>query len=331
MTVKIFGSLDVGYNRTKGFTKSQTIDFMSVTGSPDGSGFGYGNSNGFIELVHPRHVAVGEQVIEQSRSKDREIDRGWIDTDKWKDLFYAGLSEMTTATAANLHLVMGLPLSFYSDKERVQENVMGAQTFQRKGRTRQTLTVQECRVIPQGFGCLFDQALNDSGKIVDQGLKNSRVAVVDIGGRTTNFLLAHKLRMIDKDSMSCEFGGWNVVRAVWDYLKVNYPGVTVDEYGLVEHVISRSIKIKGEPVDLTPVVNQAARDLARDVISQARRLWNGAELINAVLVCGGAAHLVGEHILAHYGAQARIVENPTFSNARGYFKFAQAVFSSNNE
>jgi len=322
--IRILGGLDLGYNKVKGVTASRRFEFASVTGTGEQSSFSVGEVGESIILTHPDLVSVGEQAIVQSKSLAREIDRDWISTDKWRHLFLASLSEMAKSSGASLRLVVGLPVSFYGDKAKVQASLVGQHTFQRLGRNRQTLTVEECRVIPQGFGAILAEYLNDNGKVANAEMAG-RIGVIDVGGKTTGYIMSDKLRQVDRLSESADFGGWSVVSRVWDYLKSEYPGLTIDQYALVDHVISKTIKVKGVDVDLTDVVNSAADDLAMDVIGKARAMWNGAEAIDSILVCGGAANLVGAHILRKYD-HARVVESPTFANAVGFYRFAKMVF-----
>ena len=323
MTIKFNAGVDVGYNKVKAVSKSKRVGFLSITGTPEQAGFSFNGDSGII-LTHPYHVAVGDQALEQSEAIDARIDRGWLGSDKWHALALAALSELTTATSGDVFVVAGLPVSYYSDKAMVQEALLGRQSFQRKGRTRQTLTVTDVEVMPQGFGALFAECLNDNGKVADQGLRRGRVGIVDCGGKTTNLLCAKGLKEVGRESGSVDAGGWNVVKAVHRWLQGEYPDLTVSEYDLVEHVVSKSITYHGEPVDLTPIVDHATDALTTQIVGAAKRLWNGSARLEAVLVAGGGAHLVGEALLDRF-PQGRIVADPVYANAVGYWRFAQAV------
>jgi len=328
MTVKIFGGLDIGYNETKVVTRSRQVSFASVTGTPEMSSFGFGDNDRAIILEHPFNVAIGEHAIEQSASIDARIDRNWLESDKWYTLALAAFSEMTQSTSANLGLVAGLPIAYYSDKAKVVERLTGQHTFQRRGQNRQTLTVEKMTVVPQGFGVLFAETLNDNGRVVNQALKSGRVGILDIGGKTTNLLAAHGLRMVDRESGSIDAGGWDVIGRVQSYLDCNYPGLHLNEYELIEHVVTRSVNYAGQPVDLSAIVRDATNALATRIIGQARRLWNGSARLDAILIAGGGAHLVGSALLAEFSQARLVTDNPVFSNALGFWRFAQALAGS---
>jgi plasmid segregation protein ParM len=297
-----------------------------VTGTPETSSFGFGQNGRSIVLTHPYHVAVGQHAIEQSASIDARIDRNWLESDKWKVLALAAFSEAARGNAT-FQLVCGLPVAYYHDKDTVRDRLLGQHEFQRMGknRRRQTVMVEKCTVMPQGFGVLFAECLNDSGRVADKTLQTGRAGILDVGGKTTNFLAANQLRMVDRESGSLEAGGWDVTTRVANYLASDYPDLTLTEYELIQHIRDRSIGYHGQTIDLSEIIRDASDALATRVIGYARRLWNGSARLDVILVAGGGAHLIGERLKAEF-RQARIVENdPVFANALGYWRFAQAM------
>src|SRR5690606_6576381 len=141
-----------------------------------------------IVILAPRHVLVGEGAMTQSRFVNRREDRAWIESDEYYHLFLAALTELTSATVADLVLVTGLPVAFYNDKATLQRRLLGVHKVTREGRHAQTFKVAECRVIPQPFGALLAAALDDRGRVADQELATGAVGVIDVGGKTTNLL-----------------------------------------------------------------------------------------------------------------------------------------------
>ena len=248
MTIKFNAGLDIGYNATKAVSKSRRVDFASITGTPDVAGFAFDGDSGII-FTHPYAVAVGDQALEQSEAIDARIDRGWLGSDKWHALALAALSELTTATSGDVFVVAGLPVSYYGDKAMVQDALLGRQSFQRKGRTRQTLTVTDVKVMPQGFGALFSECLNDSGRVADQGLRAGRVGVLDVGGKTTNLLTAKALKEVGKESASVDAGGWDVGKAVHRCVVFENPRhlkrFDAAFFALAEHVVHDAADHKG--------------------------------------------------------------------------------------
>ena len=68
----------------------------------------------------------------------------------------------------------------------------------------------------------------------------------------------------------------------------------------------------------------ASSDLARQIISEASHLWNGGAALDAMLVTGGGALLLGDHIRQHW-PHAQVVTEPVYGNAIGYWKLARRI------
>ena len=64
--------------------------------------------------------------------------------------------------------------------------------------------------------------------------------------------------------------------------------------------------------------------LAEQVLAEVTRLWNGGATIDAILVSGGGALLLGPYITHHF-RHARVVGEPVFANALGFWRFAERL------
>ena len=315
--------LDVGYSAVKAISGNRRVTFPSVVGTPDEAQFSLSNNQDTIMLEEPANVLIGAGAVLQSRHLKRREDRGWIESDEWYQLFLAAVTELTTV-GVDLVLVTGLPVAFYGDKENVQDKLAGMHLVKRQGRNRQTLTVRECRVVPQPFGALLALALNGQGQVVDNELASGTVGVIDVGGKTTNLLSAHKFSSIGRETSSVSVGAWGVARAVREHLANVCPDLELRDHRLMDAITARQVKYFGEPVDLGQVVDDALEPMAEQVIAEATQLWNGAASLDQVLITGGGALLLGDHLRAHF-RHARVVEDPIWANAVGFWKLAQRV------
>lgn len=319
--------MNIGYAQTKGYTKvdeaTRRVLFASAVGTPDKAHFSLNGSEGII-LTEPENILVGEEAVLQSRFLNRREDRGFTQSSEWYTLFLAALSEITTGTP-EAWIVTGLPVAFYQgDKETVKARIEGAHTFRREGRQQQTITVKKAIVIPEPFGTLFDVLWDDQGKITAGEIATGSVGVIDVGGKTTNLLSVTRVKEIGRETASVNAGGWDMVRAVRTWLETHCPKLDLRDHEIAQAIVTRNIKYYGQPVDLSEIVNQTAEKLAEQVIAQATQLWNGAAGLDAVLITGGGALLLGEQIKADENFHhARIVPDPVMSNARGFWKYAR--------
>ena len=317
--------IDIGYSAVKAKTTTRQITFPSVVGTPDRARFSLNGATDDIILNLPDGTwLVGQGAVEQSRFAPRREDRAWIEGDEYHRLILAAFTELTTATACDLVVVTGLPVAFYGDKERLQEAFTGTHRATREGRRSQVFRVSECRVIPQPFGALLTEALDDRGRIANSRLATGTVGVIDVGGKTTNLLSVSRLSEIAKETASVNVGAWDAMRAIRDYLAQVCPNLELSDHQVMAAIIARQIPYYGQPVDLAPVVDATLKPMAEQVIAQATQLWNGGAGLDAVLVAGGGALLLGERVGRHF-PHAQVVADPVFANVTGYWKLAQRI------
>jgi len=319
--------IDIGYSAVKAVSGGRRVDFPSAVGTPDKARFSL-DANTSIVLECPHHVQVGEGAVAQSRFLRQREDRRWIESDEWYSLFLAALTEITPATRAELRIVTGLPVAFFNDRTAMCDRLLGDHRVQREGQHAQVLQVTACNVIPQPFGALLAAALDDRGRIVDRDLATGAVGVVDVGGKTTNLLSVNHLSEIRGETGSVSVGAWDVVRAIRDWLASEYPGLEeLRGHKLIEAVVSRQVRYYGERVNLASIVEETLEPLSGQVLAEASRLWGDGATLDAVLVSGGGALLLGAAVKRHF-RHARVVEEPIFANALGFWRFAQRVDNS---
>lgn len=315
--------LDVGYSAVKTVSRNRRVTFPSAVGTPERARFSLNDASAIV-LVEPDHVQVGESAIAQSRFLYRREDRRWVESDEWHMLFSAALTELTTATRADLRIVTGLPVAFYADKATVRDRLLGTHRAQREGRNAQTFQVSDCRVIPQPFGALLAVTLNDKGRITDQGLATGAVGILDVGGKTTNLLSVNRLAEIGRETASVNVGAWDAVRGLRTWFDDRCPDLELRDHQVVDAIIAHQVKYYGEPIDLASAVDDILEPLAAQVIAEATQLWNGAAGLDAILVSGGGALLLGPYVKRHF-RHARIVAEPVFANALGFWHFAERL------
>lgn len=320
--------IDIGYSSVKAVVGSdRLVTFPSVVGTPDRGRFAVGSVDGHIILDLPGDgvFLIGEGAITQSRFVDRREDRGWISSNAYRRLMLAGFTELTAATRCELVVVTGLPVAFYSaDKDALRDRFLGHHRAAREGRRAQTFQVSKCRVIPQPFGALLAEALNDHGKIANHDLATGAVGVIDVGGKTTNLLSVSRLAEIGRETASINLGVWDVARAVREYLTNHCPDLELRDHQVIDAIAKRHVKYFGAPVDLGSVIDAMLEPMGDQVIAQATQLWNGAAGLQAILVAGGGALLLGPYLTRAF-PHVRVVDNPVFANALGYWRFAQRL------
>jgi len=319
--------IDLGFYRTKVITMGKDpIQFVSAAAKPHDSMLNMnGHTNVVVTSAFGTHL-TGEEAVKFDPGDTRQEFSDWILTDKFMSLFYSALGRLTDATQFTVNLGVGLPIAdFERYKEVLKARLLGRHEFTIQDRYQQVAKVESVRVLPQGWGGVMCLLLDDNGRVVNPDIAHQRVAVVDVGGRTVNYLSVDGLTDIPAESRGTRRGAWNVVRELRQFLKSSYPDLAeLPDHRLMQAVTERVIYNGDESVDLNPVVNPILDDIGLEIVNTARQYWgNTAATFRKVLVIGGGAYLWGETIKQAF-PQTVVLPEPEYANARGYFRYVTA-------
>jgi len=117
-------------------------------------------------------------------------------------------------------------------------------------------------------------------------------------------------------------GGWTAVKMLQRDLASRCPNLDLRPHEITQAIIDRSVVYYGDVVDLSEPVDNILDSLAAQVVSEATQVWNGAAGLSAILVSGGGALLLGDHIKKHF-RHARVVNGPVMANAHGFWKLSR--------
>lgn len=314
---------DGGYHAIKAVSDGRRTHFPSFAARPAESLFSLnGHGSIVVEGAFGRYQVGAEAVKKGTGTRKETAD--WVRSDAWLALFCGACSELTRATLVTVNLVTGLPLSdFARDRVALRDRLLGTHSFTRQGRRGQTLKVESVRVVPQAWGAVLSLLLDDKGRIVQPELTKSKVAVLDIGGHTVNYLAVDGLSDVPSETRATERGAWNVVRTVRDYLDTHHPGLSrMKDHQVMQAIVDGETYDAGERVDLRPVVQPILDDIGQEIVDTASQYWGGgASTFRQVVVCGGGAYLWGAQIQRAF-RHAVVLGDPEFANALGFYRFA---------
>lgn len=173
------------------------------------------------------------------------------------------------------------------------------------------------KVFPEGLAAWVDYAVDDNG-----GLRcdhDETVAVIDIGGRTTDVAVVLPGRRIDHARCgSADLGGLNVVEeiriALLKKLGHDLGGTTVEKA-----MRTGTLKVWGKPVDIAAEIEAAAKQVGGAIMREVDRRIGSAFDIDRILLVGGGAHLF-KSIASTY-PNIVVADEPEFANARGFAKY----------
>jgi plasmid segregation protein ParM len=316
---------DAGFHSVKLVGNGHAVNFESFAARPASSMLDL-SDNGKLIVESERIEGawmVGQHAVKMATRGHRQEVAQWINTPEYLALFYAALGQLSDASRFSVDLVTGLPiLDFERDRERLRDLLLGDHRFSFQSRSNQFATVQSVRVVPQGWGGVLAMLFDARGKVQDADIATQKVGVIDVGGRTCNYLAVAGLSDLPSQNKGTDRGAWHVVRAVKAWLDTHYPGLSsLQDHEVMRAIIAGEIYHKGQRVDLAPVVCPIVSDIASEIVNTASQYWGqGAPTFRRVFNIGGGAYLFGPPILAAFG-QATVPERPEFTNAQGYHNF----------
>ncbi len=231
-----------------------------------------------------------------------------------------------------VHAVSGLPVSaFYRRSgERRQETITKKQDSLKQA----VRPLSEAlpagiafhEVIPEALAAWYDHVIveKDGKAVLDEKQLSVPVAIIDIGGRTTDYVVVKDQGILHASSGSLQCGMLDVKQRVADGIQARFDLEILSEPIVAQAVDRKRVRLQGKDHDLAALVEAAKREVVERIHAETRRqLGLGVEL-ERVLFVGGGTVALADHIANWFPHQA-IAEHPAFANARGMLKYLRYV------
>ena len=235
-------------------------------------------------------------------------------------------------TGRTVHAVSGLPVSAFYSKSGEQRN----ETINRKRDSLKQVVrplsdglpvgIAFHGVIPEALAAWYDYVIveQDDGATLDADRVSVPVAIVDIGGRTTDYVVVKDQGIMHASSGSLQCGMLNVKHRVTNGIQARFDLETLSEQLVSQAVEKKVVRLQGKDHDVAALVEAAKREVVERIHAETRRqLGLGVEL-DRVLFVGGGTVALAENIANWFPHQA-IAEHPAFANARGMLKYLRYV------
>ena len=237
----------------------------------------------------------------------------------------------------SVHAVSGLPVSsFYlKDGSRREETLAKKRASLKRavqpidGRLSAAIAFHD--VIPEALAAWYDHVIteSDDGVQLESERLHAPVAVVDIGGRTTDYVVVADQAVLHGSSGSLRCGLLDVKREVTEGIRGRFDMEVVSERSVEEAVQRGSVRLFGKDHDVSGLVKTAQRQIVERLHAETQRqLGRGAEL-ERILFVGGGTVALASYIRDWFPSQA-VADHPAFANARGMLKYLRYVCETPN-
>jgi len=333
--------IDIGFGFTKATNGKDTIIFKSIFGDAADiqfwADFGDDTPTDHIHVtIDGKSYFIGDLAEQQSSVLHFTLDQEKLITQfvKILSLTVAGMF-MKKGASINvpINLVSGLPIGYFKENhERFNELLSGHHTITyhaSDGReTNKEIYINKVRMLPQPMGSILNLLMDDKGKIVNKDLAGQKIGVVDIGFRTTDFIVMDRLRYIDRGSRTIDSGISKGFSIIANKLREK-AGVSVALYRLYRAAETGSIKMRGHGFAFSKVRDQVYSQLSAVIAGEIDRLWADDWDIDTIILSGGGSRELAQYLQPLITGNVLPVDlsrDPRLNNVFGYFKYGRYVW-----
>lgn len=285
------------------------------------------NDTGIAEYMSgDEHIAVGVDDFDATGFDDyplSAVNRAIVQ----HALLAAGLS------GRSIHAVSGLPVArfYHSDGQR-RDALIASKTASLltpvqplDGRPPVSIACHD--VIPEALAAWYDHVIIEDGTEgvrLDESAVKAPLAIVDIGGRTTDFVVVADEKLWHQSSGSITCGLLDLRAEVAEAICAVHDLDSLSAAGIDQALTTNTICLFGKDHDVTAIVSKARQQIVLRIEQETRRrLGRGAELERVLFVGGGSVVLADA--IRHWFPNQAIAPHPAFANARGMLKYLRYV------
>ncbi|HHX2544659.1 ParM/StbA family protein [Neisseria elongata] len=243
-------------------------------------------------------------------------------------LVNAGFSDKEVIIATGLPVQNHYTADGHINTELVADKVKNLQR-QVKPSGQAMAKIVKSYVTTEAIATFIDAIMTMDGKkseLYDR-LTREIVAVLDIGGKTTDFAVLYEGgKIVDKKRLgSLTLGILELKDEISNYLRQHYKLSSIGIRHVESLLNTGKFRYGGKEYDLSQELSSMKEKFVRRIFDSLDRKLGDLGDVDAILCTGGGAALLREQLLSKYEGQAVIVDEPEFSNARGMLKTAKFI------
>ncbi len=324
--------IDVGFGFTKAYNGKNSVIFKSLIG--DATDIQFQAAMGDGGTTSNLHITLNDKTyfLGNYAELQSNIPEYTLDQEKLIEQFIRILAVAAAGICAEgsgpINVVTGLPVGYLKrDTKKIKEMIRGTHeityhNLNGRDETRQ-INIDKIHVIPQPIGSIFNLIFDDKGNITNKSLANSKLGVVDIGFKTTDFSIFDHLQYVERGSSTMDTGISKCFSVIASKLRQE-SNINVELYRIFKFVESGMIKIKGKEYNITNLKKRVYTHSASAIASDLNRLWENDWDIDSILLSGGGSVPLAEYLIPNIEGNVIPISrdiDARFNNVQGYCKF----------
>lgn len=322
-TSKVIGAADVGYGYTKfGFANGNGNTVFHLSKFPSiASTVTSGDKDPNLVRLESNHdlVEVEANGLLYSVGPDSDKSQGervlsdsYIEQNEHLALLKGAL-KYSGKEHFDIYVV-GLPVTHMRNRSMI-ENLKHAVRGEHDLGDGQTCRIDNVIVLPQPQGGYLSYAF-ESDQYAQ--LKRDRTLVLDPGHWTHDWLIVQNNSPIEHLCGSHNHSMSRILKDVSRNIS-NKLSFTFDSLPMLERSIeSKTIRLKRQDYELQEFFTDTTYSLIKDSVQRVRNELEEVELIEHIVLCGGAGELFVDAVEECFGIKAPVSNESIFNNLKGY-------------
>lgn len=317
-------AVDIGYGYVKAIAENgNRLHFPSVVAAAATPGALGGVLGGqpvdYQVTINGQNYLIGDAAIMAAGTRTWEQDAS--QNQNLVPLLATALAILGNGEPVDL--AVGLPMAvFRTQKDTLKTKLSWLNLNAELNSKTIPINVKSVFIFPQGAGSYYSAILDPTGNTRDAELAQSSVAVIDVGYKTTDYLVMARgprgLAPNDTLTGGIDAGMNHAIQAVQKAVTAKYGSVELNHIERSLAWEDGKLHIDGQTIDLKLYLAEAQKALADSIMAQLKLKWGGElrTLAAVVLAGGGGTDLITYFTLASFHKNLKLAG--MFSNAEGY-------------
>tara|TARA_R110000737_G_C14522201_1_gene475638 strand:+ start:119 stop:1150 length:1032 start_codon:yes stop_codon:yes gene_type:complete len=239
----------------------------------------------------------------------------------------AGLGGKDVAMFTGLPLKKYYTTSSQSKNEKLiarKEANFNQQIFVNDQPNEFTANIKLHKVGPEAASLLYDYVIeevkNKDGFIEHQDRIKHQIAVIDIGGRTTDICIIDQGDVALDTVETINAGMHNIYDALKDYARDELSLDRVPD-SIIDRMFTNGVlKVGARDRDVSDIITNSKAMVASNIIQAVNnKIGSKAKMLDAVLFIGGGSEVLAQQLMNSYDNEFT-VKDPVMANARSFYK-----------
>jgi plasmid segregation protein ParM len=326
-------AIDLGFLYTKAVINGRRVIIKSVVGDSVSQRFGEFDL-GLNDKEDNIKVTLGEDkyFVSDLAIRQSDVVHHSLVSDRFDNATTAviinSILGLGQAVGNDEFIVSGLPVSHFANhKNDISKLFLGNNSkihnydIENNGKSiKGFVKFTNGKFIPQPFGVLLDNILDDKGQIKDRVMAGKTIAVIDIGFGTTDIYVTNALSPVERLTFTLPIAMNNAYRLISNKIEEQF-NVGLQLHAIENIARTKEFKSKGMIYPVDKLVDWAFKNIAEQIVTEVINKWgNSIYEVDDIILAGGGGIPLSNWILDKF-SNITLTKDSQWAVVNGYHKW----------